>query len=538
MSAAPAPAAAFPRWLETSVFYQIYPQSFCDANGDGIGDIRGIIAKLPYLHALGITGIWISPCFASPFRDAGYDITDFYQVAPRYGTNEDLRALFAAARALGIRVLLDLVAGHTSDQHPWFRESSQPHANAYSDWFIWTDSIWTWTIPNQPLVVGATERNGNYVPNFFCHQPALNYGYAQPDPKHPWQQPVDAPGPRAVRAELRKIMGYWLDLGADGFRVDMAGTLIKNDPDGAANAALWREFRAWIDREYPGRALVSEWSQPATAIPQAFHLDFILPFNQPGYRSLFAPAGPEGHPFFDRNGGGDIRRFLDMFEREYHATRAHGFIAIPSGNHDTAPRLANGRERDDLAVIFAFLLTMPGVPFIYYGDEIGLRSPDALPSKEGGHHRTAARTPMPWNRRANAGFSPAPAPALYLPVDDSADAITVEGAEANPFSLLHAVRRLIALRRAHPALAADGGYRTLLGAAGRLPYVYERRGHGQRILVALNPAAAECTARLPEMAPTAIARPLAGELDAFEKDQQGWSVRLPGCSYAIAQALD
>lgn len=534
MTSTTTPAAQPPDWLNHAVFYQVYPQSFADANADGIGDLRGIIGKLPYLESLGITGLWLNPCFESPYRDAGYDITDFYRIAPRYGSVEDLRELCAAARARGIRVILDLVAGHTSDQHPWFRASSRPERNEYSDWYIWTDSIWTWTVPNQPLVVGAAERNGNYVPNFFYHQPALNYGYANPDPACPWQQPVDAPGPQAVRAEIKKIMRHWLDLGVSGFRVDMAGTLIKGDPDGHANAALWREFRSWIDREYPGCVLISEWSRPAVAIPQAFHVDFLLPFNQPGYRSLFAPAGPEGHPFFDRSGRGDIRRFLEMFETEYQATRDHGFIAIPSGNHDTAPRLANGRDSADLAVIFAFLLTMPGVPFIYYGDEIGLKAPADLPSKEGGFHRTAARTPMPWTRGPNAGFSDAPAETLYLPVDASPEAISVESAKADPSSPLHTVRRLIALRKKHPALSAKGEYRTVFGEAGRVPYVYERRWRDERFLVALNPTGTECSAQLPGVEAASV-NTIAGENNAFGKDEQGWHVRLPAARYAIVQ---
>jgi maltose alpha-D-glucosyltransferase/alpha-amylase len=138
-----------PAWLEHTVFYEIYPQSFCDSNGDGIGDLRGIREKLPYLHDLGITGIWLNPCFESPFRDAGCDISDFYKVAPRYGSNDDLHALFAEARRLGIRVMLDLVAGHTSDQHPWFQASQRHERNRYTDWYIWMDSVWTWSAPGK-----------------------------------------------------------------------------------------------------------------------------------------------------------------------------------------------------------------------------------------------------------------------------------------------------------------------------------------------------------------------------------------------------
>jgi glycosidase len=522
-------------WLEHAVFYEIYPQSFRDTNGDGIGDLRGIIEKLPYLHRLGVTALWINPCFESPFRDAGYDISDFYKVAPRYGTNDDLRELFAGARQLGIRVMLDLVAGHTSDQHPWFRASQRHERNLYTDWYIWTDSVWTWSAPNQQVVVGAAERDANYIPNFFYFQPALNYGYAQPDPKVPWQQPVDAPGPRAVREELKKIMGFWFDLGASGFRVDMAGSLVKNDPDGHATAALWHEVRGWMDREYPDRALVSEWSEPRVAIPAGFHMDFLLPFSKPGYKSLFRPATLESTAFFDSSGRGDIRRFLDEFEPLYAATKAKGFIAIPTGNHDTVPRLGDGKDSRELAVAYAFLLTMPGVPFIYYGDEIGMRSVAGLPSKEGGFGRTGARTPMQWDASSNAGFSAAPADRLYLPIDGAADRPTVAAQEGDPHSTLNMVRTLIALRQAHPALQASGAFAEVVARAGEVPFVYERSNGRERILVAVNPAARPCEVRLPASARFSEARELAGETGAFQGDAQGWTLRLPAISYAVVE---
>jgi len=522
-------------WLESAVFYQIYPQSFRDSDGDGIGDLRGIIEKLPYLRDLGVTGLWLNPCFESPFRDAGYDVADFYKVAPRYGTNEDLRALFAEARRLGLRVMLDLVAGHTSDQHPWFRESQRHARNRYTDWYIWTDSVWTWFAPNQSVVVGAAERDANYIPNFFYFQPALNYGHAQPDPKAPWQQPVDAPGPRAVREELKRIMRFWFDLGASGFRVDMAGSLVKNDPDGRATAALWHEFRAWMDRDYPDRVMVSEWSQPQVAIPNGFHMDFLLPYNRPGYVSLFRQAEAQPAPFFDRSGRGNIRAFLDEFEPLYAATKGRGFIAIPTGNHDASPRLGRGRDGRDLKVAFAFLLTMPGVPFIYYGDEIGLRSLDGLPSKEGGFGRTGVRTPMQWDGSANAGFSTAPADRLYLPIDPAADRPTVATQAADPDSSLHAVRALIALRRAHPALGASGDFTTQVAEAGKLPFVYERAGGGERMLIALNPSARPCEALLPAAAGGASLRTLAGEGAAWHRAGPGWTVTLPPVSYAIVK---
>jgi maltose alpha-D-glucosyltransferase / alpha-amylase len=319
----------------------------------------------------------------------------------------------------------------------------------------------------------------------------------------------------------------------DGFRVDMAGSLVKSDPDGRATAALWHEFRAWMDREYPDRVMVSEWSEPAVAIPGGFHMDFLLPWNRPGYRSLFRPPDAPGCAFFDPGGRGSIRRFLDEFEPLYAATKGQGFIAIPTGNHDTVPRLGNGRGARDLQVAFAFLLTMPGVPFIYYGDEIGMRSPDGLPSKEGGFGRTSARTPMQWDAGPNAGFSTARAGELYLPVEAAADRPTVAAQEGDPASSLQAVRRLTALRRAHPALAASGDFAALVAKPGGPPFVYERAQGGERILVALNPSAQPVSARLPAAWGAASCRPLDGDAGALRRDGSGWAVALPGVSYAI-----
>ena len=278
---------SFPAWLEQAVFYQIYPQSFYDTNADGIGDLPGIIAKLDYLQELGITALWLNPCFVSPFQDAGYDVSDYYRVAPRYGTNDDLGRLFAEAGQRGIRVLLDLVPGHTSIEHPWFKESARHERNRYSDWYIWTDSVWAEAPRDLNVVRGLTERDGDYITNFFYCQPALNYGFANPDPRRSWEQPVDAPGPRAVREEMRRLMRHWLDRGAAGFRVDMAGSLVKGDPGGRATGEFWREIRAWLDREYPEAAMVSEWADPVAAIGAGFHLDFYLDWGSPGYGSLF-----------------------------------------------------------------------------------------------------------------------------------------------------------------------------------------------------------------------------------------------------------
>lgn len=534
--ASPSPLRPPPAWLEGAIFYQIYPQTYADSNGDGIGDLRGIIDRLPYLRELGVTGIWLNPCFVSPFKDAGYDIADYYRVAPRYGTNEDLRELFARAKELGIRVMLDLVAAHTSDQHPWFRESQRAAKNPYTDWYIWTAGVGQLFAPNQQVVVGTAERSANYIASFYSCQPALNYGYARPDPTQPWQQSVAAPGPLAVRAELKRIMRFWFELGAAGFRVDMAGALVKNDPDGSATAALWREFREWMDREHPDQAMVSEWSEPHIAIPQGFHMDFLLQWTKPGYASVFRENG--GRPaIFDRRGVTPFRKFLNEFEPLLAATEGRGFIALPTGNHDTTPRLGNCRDAAELKVAHAFLLTMPGVPFVYYGDEIGLRSPAFTVNREGGYERTPARTPMQWDDSPGAGFSTAPVEQFYLAVDPSPGRPNVAAQLAQTDSPLRNFQRLAALRRSHPALGAGGKFRALFADAGE-PIVYLREKAGERILVVLNPTAQVVSATLPADVSGRGAVTLAGAVDALHENAGAWRVRLAPVSFAVVRLAE
>ena len=214
------------KWLKDTVFYEIYPQSFYDTNGDGIGDINGITAKLDYIKSLGCNALWINPCFDSPFKDAGYDVRDYKKVAPRYGTNEDLYHLFEEAHKKGVRVLLDLVPGHTSEEHPWFRESQKTEKNEYSDRFIWTDFCFHGA-SGLPYVGGESERSGCYILNFFKCQPALNYGFLKVT--EPWQKSFRDPAAIATREALKDIMRFWLSHGCDGFRVDMASSLVKND---------------------------------------------------------------------------------------------------------------------------------------------------------------------------------------------------------------------------------------------------------------------------------------------------------------------
>lgn len=526
-----------PQWLNDAVFYEIYPQSFRDSNGDGIGDLRGIEEKLDYLTWLGVNALWVNPCFVSPFQDAGYDVADFCKVAPRYGTNADLRRLTRAAHRRGIRICLDLVAGHTSIEHPWFQASCRPEWNEYSDRYIWTNSGWKRAPEPMQSVVGYADRDGAYVTNFFYCQPALNYGFARPDPACPWQQPVDAPGPRATRRALRNVMAFWLDAGIDGFRVDMAASLVKNDPGSRETSNLWREIRAWLDKRYPEAVLISEWGEPQQAIRAGFHVDFLLHCGSPAYTSLLrAEAGRnvmpgDGHSFFDRSGQGNIRTFLDDYLKMLRTTRGKGHIAIPSGNHDL-PHLGVGRTAAELKVIFTFLLTMPGVPFIYQGDEIGMRYLKDLPSKEGGINRTGARTPMQWDRTRNAGFSSAPARKLYLPIDPSKTRPNVAAQAPDPGSLLQHVRRLIALRSMCPSMQSDGTFTPLVAQSGKTAFVYERRQGRQRWIVALNPARSSTNVTFPYRSKR-LPKPILATGSRLSMSDGVVTIRLSGVSYGV-----
>jgi len=528
-----------PVWLQKAIFYQIYPQSFYDSNADGIGDIPGIIQKLDYIESLGVNALWINPCFVSPFHDAGYDVADYYRVAPRYGTNENLKTLFAEAKKRGIRILLDLVPGHTSIEHPWFQASQRDEKNDYSDYYVWNDSIWEVPQDDLPIVRGYAQRDGAYVTNFFWFQPALNYGFAQTNPDNRWMQPVDASGPQKVREEIKKIMAFWLEMGASGFRVDMAASLVKRDPHKIETARFWRWIRDWLDKAYPEAVLVAEWGNPAQSIPAGFHADFLLGFSNPGWVSLFRKRG-EGRwrdryswSFFDESGHGDIKQFLDEYLYYLDLTKDQGYIALITGNHDETPRLANGRNPEMLKLIYLFLLTMPGTPFIYYGDEIGMNF-RPLASKEGGYQRTGSRTPMQWSGDENTGFSTAPEEDLYLPINPDPDRPTVSEQDRDPNSLLNRVRALAAIRQRWHALDADAEFEVVYAESGKLPFVYTRSKNNQTLMVALNPCNKEVSLELPKTLTDAPPAPVDVPGDAnITPSKSGWTLSIGPVSGAI-----
>lgn len=470
-----------PEWLGNAVFYEIYPQSFKDSNADGIGDFAGIAEKLDYIKDLGCNAIWMNPCFMSPFGDAGYDVSDYYTAAPRYGTNEELKMLFEEIHKRGMHILLDLVPGHTSVEHKWFRESMKAGRNEYTDRYIWTNSIW-----EEPQgissIKGISDRDGCCAVNFFSHQPALNYGYYKPDPDKKWQQSMDSDGAKATVEELKNIMRFWLKMGCDGFRVDMAGSLVKNDENGKGTIKLWQNVREFLDREFPEAAMVSEWGEPDKSLEGGFHMDFLLHFGPSRYNDLFRCE----KPYFG-TGGGDVSEFVAKYIENYEKTNKSGLICIPSGNHDM-DRLARNIRGDNLKVAFAFLLSMPGAPFIYYGDEIGMRYVENLTSVEGGYGRTGSRSPMQWDDSVNAGFSSAPSEKLYIPLDGSADRPTAADQLADENSLLNEVKKLIKIRRSHKALESHGEIEFVFSEKNEYPFAYPRSAGDEKILVILNPS--------------------------------------------------
>jgi maltose alpha-D-glucosyltransferase/alpha-amylase len=520
-----------PAWLGDAVLYQIYPQSFADSDGDGIGDFAGAVEHLDHLSWLGVDALWFSPCFASPFADAGYDVADYFRVAPRYGGNAALEAFVDAARSRGIRVLLDLVAGHTSDQHPWFRQWADDPADQR---YIGSPKV------GAPAGVWAPtpgKRGGYFMLNFYPCQPALNFGYARPNEREPWRQPVDAEGPRANRSALREVMAYWFDRGISGFRVDMAASLVKDDPGLVETGRLWTEMRTWIDRSYPDHVLLAEWGDPRVSVPAGFHADFFLQFLGGALRSLWHTGIGTADPswampgfYFDAEGSGGIDTFLAEWREAVQALGDRGYIALPTANHDYARLVAGPRTRDMVAPAFAFLLSWPTLPTIYYGDEIGMRYLPDLPDKEGSilgpsNNRTGSRTPMQWDASPNAGFSTAPADRLYLPIDPDENRPTVSAQRADEGSLLHLVRRLIAMRRAAPALGAAGSVEVLHSG---YPFVYVRGGTH---LVVVNPRRAPASVGLP----AGLAGRGARWLEAAGVTVEGGRASADGFGYGIAE---
>lgn len=474
-----------PKWLKDAVFYEIYPQSFMDSNGDGIGDFQGIIDKLDYIRELGCNAIWMNPCYDSPFQDAGYDVRDYKKAAARYGSNDDLVRLFQEVHQRDMHILLDLVPGHTSEQHPWFLESSKAARNEYSDRYIWTDN-WFQAPEGLKHVAGESERNGVYILNFFKCQPALNYGFL--NPQQPWQKSMDDPACIATREALKDIMRFWLDKGCDGFRVDMADSLVKNDDEKKTGTCkIWKEIRQMLDECYPEAALVSEWNRPELAIPAGFHMDFCLDWTGNGYNLLMRDMqNGKNNSFFHKDSTRSILDFFNEYWKNYEQIKEQGHYCLITGNHDTV-RASACLNPQELKLAYAFLFTMPGNPFLYYGDEIGMRYQSELITKEGGYTRTGSRTPMQWDDTENHGFSTASPEQIYLPVDITPNAPTVEAQEKEEESLLNTVKSILKIRRENEDLNVHENLEILYAKENERVFAY-RRGS---LLMMCNPSGKE-----------------------------------------------
>lgn len=565
MSAQPAPGSfeqtwtRGPEWLCDGVIYQVYPSSYKDSDGNGIGDIRGVISELDYIESLGVRAIWFNPLFVSGWIDGGYDVIDFYRVDPRFGTNNDMVELIEKAHAKGIKVMLDLVAGHTSDKHPWFIQSSQDTNLQYSDYYIWSDRLPDAkaerdleTMLKDPNYMQNTigkwmkseyPRNKFYMKNFYACQPSLNYGYANPDPSRPWEQGVDAPGPKAVRQELKDIIAFWYGKGVDGFRVDMANSLVKNDKDKKEIMNLWREIREWSDKNYPDHVLMAEWGSPKYCLAAGYNIDmdlngtkahnrrmyfdrkhqadggsyFSMNGGQPSVKDLYGNAWPENKIDSKTTAAEMLKEYYDYFTDCLESTETMGYFATITGNHDHLRINMGARNTpDQLKVMLTWVLTMP-MPILYYGDEIGMRSLVDLPNVEGANHngkeRSGARTPMQWTSGETAGFSTCSPDKLYLPVCTewspatsypqyldwkknfeagkvktiAKGEITVESQDKDPESILNWTRELIALRKSSEALWADSKFIPVFNESQPYPMVYLRSNGKETFLIALNP---------------------------------------------------
>jgi alpha-glucosidase len=476
-------------WWQAAVLYQVYPRSFQDTDGDGIGDLAGILERLPYLADLGVDALWLSPIFPSPMADFGYDIADYTGIAPLFGSLADFDALVAAAHRSGLRVLLDLVPNHTSDRHPWFISSRSARNDPQRDWYIWRDPAPDGGPPNNWL----SEFGGSawqfdaptgqyYYHAFLAQQPDLN-----------WRNDE-------VRVAIHDVMRFWLARGVDGFRVDVVWHLIKDAEfrDNPPNPSylpgrppherllplyttdrpevhdVVAGLRRVVD-EFDDRVLIGEIYLPIERLVAYYGTGLRganLPFN---FTLLSAPWGA---------------RALDRLITGYEAALPPG--GWPNwvlGNHDQ-PRLASRVGREQARIAAMLLLTLRGTPTIYYGDEIGMTQVAIPPERVQdpfeknvpgiGVGRDGCRTPMQWTAAPNAGFTSG-TPWLPLPEDFRSE--NVERQRADPASILNLHRRLTALRRARPALTA-GAYRPL-GAHGDL-LVYRREHAEDQVTVALN----------------------------------------------------
>ena len=481
-------------WWQTGVIYQIYPRSYKDTTGNGIGDLHGVIEKLAYLaDTLGVNAIWLSPFYPSPMKDFGYDVADYVDVHPLFGTLDDFDELLEKAHQRGIKIIIDFVPNHSSDQHAWFQESRSSRDNPKRDWYVWADqpnnwlsvfggSAWEWD--------EATDQY--YLHSFLKEQPDLN-----------WRNPE-------VRKAVFEVVRFWLERGVDGFRVDVAHFIMKdpemrdNPPNTETAKAIHKPLGDYdtqghlYDKGHPDiheayrqfRQVLNEYS----AERPRFSIGEIHIFDCEEWAVYYGTALDELHMPFNFGLLGiqwdaqTVRQHVDELEAALPPGAWPNYVL---GNHDDH-RLASRVGMVQARVAAMLLLTLRGTPTIYYGEEIGMTNVD-IPRKmqkdpaglrQPGQERDLCRTPMQWSTEPNAGFAPEGTSELWLPLADDWREINVETQINNPGSMINFYCRLLAIRKEFPALR-QGDYTPLDGMPEGC-FVYQRQEAGQSITVALN----------------------------------------------------
>ena len=484
-------------WYKDAVIYQLHVRTFCDSNGDGIGDFPGLTQRLDYLRDLGVTAIWLLPFYPSPLRDDGYDIADYTSVNSSYGTLEDFKTFLNAAHSRGIRVIIELVVNHTSDQHPWFKEARSSRDNPKRDWYVWSDTDTKYK--GVPIVFVDTETSNwawdpvskqYYWHRFFSHQPDLNF---------------DNP---AVFEAVWDVVQFWLHLGVDGFRLDAVaflvereGTLCENLPE---THAVIREIRRRLDLAYPGTMLLAEANQwPADVCKyfgegNEFHAAFHFPLMPRMFMSVKledrkpiieileqTPEIPDTCQWFIflRNHDELTLEMVTEVERDYMYDE-YARDKTMRINRGIRRRLAPlmGNDRRQVELLNGLLMSMPGTPIIYYGDEIGMGDNVYLGDRNG------VRTPMQWNSALNAGFSTSDPEQLYAPVISNAiygyQAVNVDAQQRSDHSLLRWMRSLIQVRNSFRVFGR--GTIEFLNPTNHRVLAYVRQYGGEIVLVVNN----------------------------------------------------
>lgn len=489
-------------WWKNGIVYQIYPRSFMDSNGDGVGDLRGIANKIDYLAWLGVDALWLSPIFPSPMRDFGYDVSNYTDIDPLFGTLDDFDYLLEEAHGRGMKIILDLVPNHTSSDHPWFKESRSSRDNPKRDWYIWRDPKPDGSPPNNWLAYFGgpawtkDEATGQYyLHNFLPEQPDLNYR-----------------NPEVIHAMQEQIR-FWLERGVDGFRIDVVDRMIKDDqfrdnppnPDyvpGKDNP-MWSQKREFSENRPEVHPLIAEFRKTFDAYHDRVSIGEIAYSTDPNTITSFygTPEAPELHLPFNFAYlllPWDAARLRDFNDRYDAALRAvGGWGNNVTGNHDQ-PRVATRIGAGQARVAAMLILTLRGTPFIYQGEELGLPDVEIPPEKyqdpqgiNTGVSRDGCRSPMPWNAAAHAGFSTVEP---WLPLTPDYAALSIEAQKADRTSMLNLYRALIDLRRSHSALQS-GDYRSYDAPEGVL--LYERSDASGSFLIALNLTAEPRSVTLP-----------------------------------------